>query len=255
MAVGKIVLSAKIEGLRETFETLSRLLWPQERADVFGAALEKAVQPVFRRLYETTPVGPTGNLREARDYKIVKYPATGVAVALVGFRRAMKERAVSAAGGSVKKGKDRAAHQWWLEKGTTYRYVSSPAMRSFLRRSHVRQTAYGPTTVRDHMVKWQGGYIASSYNKLGPFRIGKTDRKSDNSVRTDPPYPNAFFRKSKNPIEIRPMPAGGSLGQPPLETAWKDSEATVAEYLTTELRKHLEGVVARYSYSPIGGIG
>lgn len=255
MAIGRIELSAKIEGLREAFETLSKILPREARADVFEKALEKAVYPVYQRLGETTPIGPTGNLYAARDYKIVKYPATGVAVALVGYRRAMKGSAESAAGGSVKKGRDRAPHQWWLEQGTSKRYVMSPANRPFLRRSHVRRTAYGPTTVRDHMVKWQGGYIASSYNKLGPFTMAKINRKSETRVQTDPAYPRAFFRKSKNPIEIREVPAGGTFGQPPLETAWNDMQPRVVEYLTNELTKHVEDVVAAFSYTPTGTLG
>ena len=60
MPLAKITLGADIVGLQELRDKLQNFLPPAERSKLMAAALEKAVQPVFRRLYETTPTGPKG---------------------------------------------------------------------------------------------------------------------------------------------------------------------------------------------------
>lgn len=257
MAVGKIMVSAGMPGLRELVDNLGRVLPPEAKMVIMSEALEKAVQPAFRRLYETTPVGPTGNLRAARTYKIVKYPP-GIALAILGYRRTGKEAAVSAAGGSVQvattNNPDRAFHQWMLEQGTQPRYVGKLATKSFTRRAHQRITKSGKVAqVQAHDVRNQGGYIASSFRRLGPFKIVKG---SDHGrVETDPPYQRAFFKKSKNPIVIQPMRVGGFTGRPPLETAWRDTQATVAEYLQRELSISLDKALEALTYTATGTVG
>lgn len=256
MAVGKIMVSAGMPGLKELVDNLGRVLPGDAKSVILAEALEKSIQPAFRRLYETTPVGPTGNLRAARTYKIVKYPP-GVAVAILGYRRTGKEAAVSAAGGSVRvattNNPDRAFHQWMLEQGTQPRYVGKLATRSFARRAHQRTMKSGKVVeVQSHDVRNQGGYIASSYKRLGPFQFVKSSEPS--RVQTDPPYQRAFFKKSKNPITIPPMRVGGFTGRPPLETAWRDTQATVAEYLQRELSLSFEQALAALTYTATGTV-
>lgn len=257
MSVGKITLSARLVGLQELQNGLRVLLGNPAKADILERALEKAVQPVFRRLYETTPVGPTGSLRAARTYKIVKYPLDGVAVAIVGYRRAGKEVAASAAGGSVQRSTgpqpDRGYHQWWLENGTQPRQVNKLATRPFTRGPFGRTMKSGrEVTVRAHQVRNQGGYIASSFRRLGPFEFVKSSDPS--RVQTDPPYERAYFKKSKNPIIIPPMRVGGFSGRPPLETAWRDSQAQVAQILTRELSISLEEALSTLTYTGTGTV-
>lgn len=258
MAVGKLVVSAGMPGLKELTDHIGRIVPPEVKMVIMAEALEKAIQPAFRRLYETTPVGPTGNLRAARTYKIVKYPP-GIAVALIGYRRTGKEASVSAAGGSVQvattNNPDRAYHQWMLEQGTQPRYVGKLAIKPFTRQlPNGRRMKSGKTVqVQPHQVRSQGGYIASSYRKLGPFEFKDSSDRS--RVQTDPPYERAFFKKSKNPIIIPPMRVGGFTGRPPLETAWRDTEATVAEYLQRELSISFDQALSALTYTATGTVG
>jgi len=177
------------------------------------------------RLREVSPVGPTGNLKRAVTSKVVEYGLDGVAVGIVGYRRAGRADSSSAAGGSVRAGPDRAFHQWWLERGTKERMVMKPADKPYTRLAHVRRMKSGKTVdVVTHEVKRQGGYIASSYNRLGEFRMLKTPRmprgQKGQRVQTEPGTPQAYFKKSSTPISIPAMPVGGSTGRPPLQTAF-----------------------------------
>jgi len=246
MATIGIEVSVEMLGLRELEQALGRTLKDNtEKTKLIAEALERAVWPVFLRLREVTPPGPTGNLRRAISYKVVEYPLDGRAVAIVGYKRAGREPSASAAGGTVRAGDDRAFHQWWLENGTRPRMVSKIADKPYTRLGHTRRMKSGRVVdVVTHEVKRQGGYIASSYNRLGPFRTLPTPRlargQEGQRVQTDPAYPNAFFKKSSRPIEIPPMPIGGSTGQPPLETAFRQMQPQVVEILQRELRLSLE---------------
>lgn len=238
--------------LREMEKALGKALQDNpEKSKRMAEVLEKAVQPAFRRLFETTPVGPTGNLRRARDYKIVQYPLDGVAVAIIGYRRAGRQASESAAGGSVRTGPDRAFHQWWLENGTNERVINKIADKKYTRRAHQRRMKSGVVAiVSEHDVARQGGYIASSFNKLGGFEgFVPTPRMPRGSgtpqrVQTRPAYPGAFFKKSSVPIRIPPMVPGGRSGQPPVQTAFDTSRQQVAEILQRELRLTLEDAIA-----------
>lgn len=257
MAVGKITVSAGIPGLKELVDNLGRILTPAEKGVILSEALKKAIEPAYRRLYEVTPVGPTGNLRAAAAKKVVKYQS-GVAVAILGYRRTGKEATASAAGGSVQvatgPNPDRAFHQWMLEHGTQPRYVGKLAIKTFTRQlPNGRRMKSGKTVqVQPHQVRSQGGYIASSYRRLGPFEF--KDSSDPSRVETDPPYQRAFFKKSKNPIIIPPMRVGGFTGRPPLETAWRQSEGQVAEILQRELSISLDLALSALSYTGTGTV-
>ena len=259
MAVGQITLSAEMVQLDQIIGQLGKAFTNTEKATRLKAALEKAVVPVVNRLRQITPEGPTGNLRRAIDSKIVEYPLDGNAVAIVGFRRAGRGSSRVAAGGSVRVGPDRAFHQYWLEEGTQPRRVADKFSNTPYKRSaHQRIMKSGRVVdVREHTVSGQGAYIASSYNRLGSFRLQKTPRPPRGSgqphrVQTEPGYPRAFFKKSKNPIEIPAMPIGGSTGRPPLRTAFNETQSTVAAILVRELSVSLADAWNSVSVSSIG---
>jgi hypothetical protein len=219
---------------------------PTVRSGIVADAIKKAIPPVESRLRALTPVGPTGNLKAAVNSKIVRY-ASGNAVGVVGYNRAGKGRSSSAAGGRVRKGPDRAFHQFWIEDGTKDRIISRLSNTPYARKGHTRRTRSGTTTsVRPHQVSGQNAYIASSYNRLGPFKMLPTSRTPDGqAVRTDPGYPGAFFKKSKEPIKIDGMTPGGRAGRPPLSTAWAETESTVAEIMQRELSLALQAELAK----------
>lgn len=252
-----ITITIDQKQLRDMEQALGRVLQNNpDKATRMKAILEKAIYPAEFRLRETTPVGPTGNLRAAIDSKVVMYPLDGVAVAIIGYRRAGRDSSSSAAGGSVRKGKDRAFHQWWLENGTNDRVVSKIADKSYRRRAHKRTMKSGVVAlISEHQVARQGGYIASSFNKLGGFEgFIPTPRMPRGSgtpqrVQTRPAYPGAFFKKSSQPIRIPPMLPGGRAGRPPLQTAYDTSRQRVAEILQRELRITLEEAIQQVAVS------
>jgi hypothetical protein len=253
MATAGIEITAEMAELRELQQAIGRLFSPADKARILKAALEKAIEPAYQRLQQLTPIGPTGNLRRAVAKKVKTYTKNGTAVGLVGFRRAGQERSESAAGGAVRAGPDRAFHQWWLEEGTKPRQVMTLSNKPYGRKGHLRRIKGRPAVeVRPHIVqKGQGGYIASSYNRLGPFKMIRTD---DGRVQTEPGSPRAFFKKSKTPITIPAMQPGGS-GAPPLKTAWDQTQPTVAEILQRELRLSLEQAVSTLARSASEVIG
>jgi hypothetical protein len=192
----------------------------------------------------------------------------------------------------VRAGKDRAFHQWWLEYGTDERKITEAKPRVYARKSptapfsrtrgasvshqvrpHTRTRngksyqVKGFSRVRDsavtetvsgkgvlHTVQEQTPtYIASSFNRLGPFSIIKSTGR-DGRVETDPAYPRAFFRKSKTPIIIPAVQAGGSTGMPPLRTAWEQTQAVVAESLRRDLALTLEEAWAALRYRDSGTV-
>jgi len=253
MAVGKINLSLDADELRQMKASLGKLFDNKGLSDILGEALEKAIWPVFLRLREVTPEGPTGNLRRAVNHKVVKYPKDGNAVGLVGYNRAGKGGAQSASGGSVRAGPDRGFHQWWLEFGTQDRYVATFSNKPYQRKSHTRVVRSGKSvTVRAHQVSGQNAYIASSFERLGPFKVVKSP--DGKSFSTDPAYPRAFFKKSKVPIRIPAMPIGGWTGRPPVQTAWNQTRGQVGQILSREIGLSLEAAIQKLSYTSTGSV-
>jgi hypothetical protein len=256
MATVGIQLGLEVTDLKELQQALGRIFTPADKAKIVKDALTKAVQPTLLRLKQRTPLGPTGNLRRAADAKIIGYGKSGNGVAVVGYRRAGKERSQSAAGGSVQTGPDRAFHQYWLERGTKERFTRTPSPPKKYTRSGYNKPGFErqtytmirkgkAITVRAHSVQAHAVaghevddpneyYYASSFKRLGSFKIEKF-RQGEKGFITTPGYPNAFFKKSKSPIRIPPMPVGGSDGVPPLETSWNETQTTVAEILSREL--------------------
>ena len=256
MAVAGITLNINADELRSLRENIQKFFSKAEAAEVLGQAIGRALAPALVRLRENTPLGPTGNLRRAADMKVVEYPDNGIAVGVLGYRRAKTPaRDPSAAGGTVQAGPERGYHQWWLEYGTQQRVVSKLSNNPYRRKSHQRRMRSGKVvTVRDHIVSGQNAYIASSFNRLGPFKIkGRTEGGDGRRVQTDPAYPRAYFKKSKDPIVIPAMQPGG-LGEPPLQKTWREYEGKVADSISRELRISLEAAWEALRFRAIGSV-
>ncbi len=248
MAVAGIKLNINTAELSSLRQSIQRFFPNKQAAEVLAPIIRKAIKPTVNYLRYITPVGPTGNLKRAVSSKVVTYKQDGVAVGIVGYTRAAKGSSISAAGGSVRAGKDRAFHQWLVEFGTDERKITRAKPRVYARKSPTKPFArrrngnwemvMGKGVL--HLVEERTPtYIASSFNKLGPFSIIKSAGR-DGRVETDPAYPKAFFRKSKTPIIIPEMPAGGSTGNPPLRTAWEQTQSVVADSLRRDLALTLE---------------
>jgi len=259
MATAGITLSIETTNLQELQDIAGKLFSSGEKAAILKAAIEKAIAPALARLKEITPVGPTGNLKRAATKKVVGYTKNGNAVGLIGYRRAGRSASESAAGGRVRRGADRAFHQWWLEYGTQDRVVTKLSNTPYARKGHTRRTrSGGTTTVRPHQVSGQNAVIASSYAKLGPFKFVPTQRSQEGQrVQTDPGSPQAFFKKAPrgaSVIRIPAMQAGGQSGRPPLAAAWADTKTTVAEILQRELRISIERALSALTQSARGSV-
>jgi hypothetical protein len=248
MAFAGIKISADFPELNSVRRGIQNLGEPKFTATALHDALKKAIQPAYLRLQQLTPVGPTGNLKRAASFLVKKYPKDGNAVAMIGYRRSGRADSQSAQGGKVRAGKDRGYHQWWLEFGTQERLINRKSVEPYGRRGHMRRVPGRPAVeVKAHRVeKGQNQYIASSFKKLGPFKMVPT---GDNSVRTDPAYPNAFFKASRDPIIIPPVKPGGLMGIPPVRSAFEDTQGQVASILTQELNLTLRRALDTLTYS------
>lgn len=184
-----------------------------------GAAIRRSLSPGLTALRSKTVRGPTGNLYRAITSKVKTYKS-GNAVGLVGYVAAGSTKSKSAAGGAVRRGKDRAFHAGFLEFGTKERFVKTSSVRG-------------------------GSSIASSFNSLGPFKIAKVARRGKFAgvvrVNTSPKYPKAFFKKAPRgkSLSLRDMPVGGKKGQPPVKSAYRESVATMRSALAVEMTKSL----------------
>jgi hypothetical protein len=248
MAFAGIKISADFPELDSVRRGIQNLGEPKFTATALHDALKKAIQPAYLRLQQLTPVGPTGNLKRAASFLVKKYPKDGNAVAMIGYRRSGREDSSSAQGGKIRAGKDRGYHQWWLEFGTQERLINRKSVEPYGRRGHMRRVPGRPAVeVKAHRVeKGQNQYIASSFKKLGPFKMVPT---SDGSVKTDPGYPNAFFKASRDPIIIPPVKPGGLMGIPPVRSAFEDTQGQVASILTQELNLTLRRALDTLTYS------
>jgi hypothetical protein len=189
-----------------------------------GSALRKTLKPGLTALRGNVSKGPTGNLARSIKDKVKTY-RSGAAVGMVGFVAAGSGKSKSAAGGSVKKGKDRAYHAGFLEFGTKERTIKSSSRRS-------------------------GASVASSFRSLGAFKIAKvaTRGKFAGAVRvnTSPKYPKAFFKKAARGavLSVGSMPIGGKKGQAPVKTAYRESLSQMKSLLAVEMTKSLNSALA-----------
>jgi hypothetical protein len=176
-----------------------------------GAALRKASKPgltALRAEVRTNQKGPTGNLRRAIVTKVKTYKKTGNAVALVGFTKAGTGKQTPT-GGSVKKGKDRAFHAGFLEFGTNPRYTKKS--------------------------------IASSYNKLGPFKIKPVAKRGKFAgqarVQTTPKLPKAFFKRAPAGQKVY---LGRTQPEKPIATSFRKAAGSIRSELKAGMATAIE---------------
>lgn len=124
----------ELNNLKRAFNNLR----PSLAKKHMGAAIRQTLKPGVDALRSTTPKGPTGNLRRAIASKVKTY-SNGGAVGLVGYTAAGSGKTKPAASGTVKKGKNLGYHMGFLEFGTRERHTKGP--------------------------------IASSFKRLGPFKL------------------------------------------------------------------------------------
>lgn len=227
--------------IREEFKQLPKNI----AARVIGAGLKRAVEPAEAALKRIVPVGPTGNLRRAIKTLVKRYPADGAAAAMVGFVKAGTRKSKSAGGGRIKKGADRAFHQFFLEFGTRSRLITTPGDQPYFRSSGAAnrqlRRALGARQAREMKdrsvkVRGQGGFIASSFNTMGPFKFSTAKQGFNKGrIKTSPQYPKAFFVKRNSPIHIP-----GVVPQYPIRAAFNASRAAIGSNLEREMRAALE---------------
>ena len=176
-----------------------------------GAALRKASKPgltALRAEVRTNQKGPTGNLRRAIVTKVKTYKKTGNAVALVGFTKAGTGKQTPT-GGSVQKGKDRAFHAGFLEFGTNPRYTKKS--------------------------------IASSYNRLGPFKIKPVAKRGKFAgqarVQTTPKLPKAFFKRAPAGQKVY---LGRTQPEKPIATSFRKAAGSIRSELKAGMQTAIE---------------
>jgi hypothetical protein len=248
-----------IAALRKAF----RDIHPRVAAICMGAAARRAMSPAESGLKAAVSgrivgVGPTGNLRRSVKTKSVRYPKSGTGVAVVGFQKAGTGKAKSAAGGRVKRGPDRAFHQFWVEFGTKDRETKYHATRPYVRtkprarkaaakelrkfgvsargaKALLKQSAakIGASIGGTVKVRRQGGFIASSFNSLGPFQIKRGEVAG--KVTTQPKYPKAFFKKSDRPVKLGAVPPFA-----PVKQTFNSTRSQVSANLVTEMTVAVE---------------
>jgi hypothetical protein len=224
----------KIEGpdlyeIRQAFKQLPTNI----AARVIGAGLKRAAKPGENALKQLTPKGPTGNLRRSIRTMVKRYPRDGAAVAVVGFVKPGTGASKSAQGGKVQKGPDRGFHQFWMEFGTDERYIGvkiSKRVRRLVGKKAAKALLRASYAINRNK---KGSYIASSFNKLGPFVLKPSP--GGGRVQTSPKYPKAFFKKSATPIVL---PGVGS--QHLVHRAYASSKSAIAGNLRGEMTKAVE---------------
>jgi hypothetical protein len=108
-----------IPGLAEKFRELPKSL----ASAAIGAGVKRAMKPAEQALKQITPVGPTGNLRRGVATKAKRYPKTGAAVAIVGFRKAGSKKPPKEGGKRRNKASDKTQHQFLFEYGSKQRFT------------------------------------------------------------------------------------------------------------------------------------
>jgi hypothetical protein len=114
-----------LPGLAEQFRQLPKSL----ASAAIGAGVKRALKPAQEELKRQTPVGPTGNLRRGIATKAKRYPKTGSAVAIVGYRKSGSGRPPKEGAKRRNKSADQTQHQFLVEYGSKPRVTKSGASR------------------------------------------------------------------------------------------------------------------------------
>lgn len=197
--VVKIIEYPQLGALRRA---LSKEFSREETARIMSETLDpvsKVALASLQNYIRTNHMGPTGNLLSGTVAKVVEYPQSGNATAIVGFR-AVPGGFKRASSGEVGIGPDRAFHAGLLEFGTK-----------------PRQTK---------------GLFASSYRRFGPFKtIGKYP-----PVKTSPAYPMAFFKRA---AKGKRASTGSGPILAPIKNSFERGRATIAASVTGNAVKNL----------------
>jgi hypothetical protein len=121
-----------LPGLAEQFRQLPKSL----ASAAIGAGVKRALKPAQDELKRQTPVGPTGNLRRGIATKAKRYPKTGAAVAIVGYRKANTGKPPKEGAKRRNKAADQTQHQFLVEYGSKLRVTKSGANRGRMPAMH-----------------------------------------------------------------------------------------------------------------------
>lgn len=114
-----------VEGLADKFRKLPKSL----AATAIGAGVKRAMKPAVDELKHTTPVGPTGNLKRSIATKAKRYPKTGSAVAVAGYRKPGSSKPPKSGTKRRNRANDKSQHQFLVEYGTKQRFTKQGANR------------------------------------------------------------------------------------------------------------------------------
>ena len=121
-----------LPGLAEQFRQLPKSL----ASAAIGAAVKRALKPAEEELKRQTPVGPTGNLKRGIATKAKRYPKTGSAVAIVGFRKSGTGKPPKEGTKRRNKASDKTQHQFLVEYGSKPRVTKGGANRGRMPAMH-----------------------------------------------------------------------------------------------------------------------
>jgi len=190
---------------------LSKQFAPNVRAKFLGAALKKATDPTAKVLKTNTKASfgkVTGNLYRSVSSIVRKYPKTGNAVGLVGYRKSGVSKQLFSKG-NVRRGADYAYHAGLLLFGTRARRTKS--------------------------------MIASSYKSRGEFAIAKKAKRgkyaNSAKIRTTPKYPKAFFKKGSKGQGVY---LGKIEGNDVLMRTFNQSKSNIRRVLTEQMSDVVE---------------
>lgn len=246
----------ELDNLKRAFNNLR----PSLAKKHMGAAIRRTLKPGLTALRSTTPRGPTGNLRRAISSKVKTY-ANGGAVGLVGYTAAGSGKA-KAAGGTVKKGKDRAFHMGFLEFGTRDRHTKGPIASSFKRlgpftlKSNARLTRQGRRLTgqaqrmlarasRQRFQDEASGAALLRQSAYGKLSQAQLKFRQAAQVRTSPAYPKAFFKRAARGqrVYLSSMPIGGNFGRPPVRAAYERALPEMRALLPVEMAKSVRAAL------------
>ena len=129
MAAPSVTLTfPDINGLAGEFRKLPKSL----AATTIGAAVKRAIKPAEDKLKQLTPVGPTGNLKRGIATKAKRYPKTGTAAAIVGYRKPGSSKPPKEGSKRRNKANDKTRHQFLVEYGTGRRVTKAGGNRGVM---------------------------------------------------------------------------------------------------------------------------
>lgn len=218
-------VGVSLQGVQPTIEAIAAL--PRQIAQKrLLSALNRSIKPTKTALKSNVAgLGQvTGNLQRAVTSRSVLYPS-GVAVAVVGFRRAGKGRSKKGSG-SVRTGADRAFHSHLIEFGTKPRRPLTMLGRN------LQSTASGRRTRQAMEQSGLGGALYRDYGFLSSGSSRGFFSRADGGKN--------FF------VTISPRGLRQVAGTPafhPMRNAFNSTASAVQAKLESELGKALAAAV------------